>query len=249
MQDDAKTWIARHQVPIYFVLAFAVSWGAVLFIVHGSHLSPNLGTQRDVLPVLLAMLAGPSGAAILLTGLIHGNAGLRAWLAGARKWRLEARWYAVALLTAPFMTIALFLTLSFVSPEAIAGTLPIKPALVLFSVVLGLIAGVFEELGWTGFAVAELSRRYGVLASGLIVGVLWGAWHLIAVVSSADTSSISLPPVLVVSLALFIVLPIFRILMVWVYERTGSLLLAILMHASLTASSLMLTLAGVGGPL
>jgi CAAX protease family protein len=37
---------------------------------------------------------------------------------------------------------------------------------------------------------------------------------------------------------LFSWLPAFRILMVWVYDRTGSLLVAMLMHGSLTATQL-----------
>ena len=34
--------------------------------------------------------------------------------------------------------------------------------------------GLLEELGWTGFAVRRLRQRYGVLRTGLFVGVLWG---------------------------------------------------------------------------
>ena len=39
-----------------------------------------------------------------------------------------------------------------------------------------MVGGIFEELGWTGFAMPTLLRRmrYGVLTTGLIVGVLWG---------------------------------------------------------------------------
>jgi hypothetical protein len=39
--------------------------------------------------------------------------------------------------------------------------------------------GFFEELGWTGFATPRLRLRHGFLATGLIVGVPWGAWHLL----------------------------------------------------------------------
>jgi membrane protease YdiL (CAAX protease family) len=110
------------------------------------------------------------------------------------------------------------------------------------SIVVGLIVGIFEELGWTGFAVPTLLRmRYGVLSTGLIVGVLWGAWHLLGndIWASVATSG-RLPPALfavVVGLVLLVgQLPAYRVLMVWVYERTnGSLLLAMLMHASYSA--------------
>jgi len=43
-------------------------------------------------------------------------------------------------------------------------------------------------------------------------------------------------------------LPVYRVLMVWVYDRTGSLLVAMLMHASLSASTLILQPLATGGP-
>jgi uncharacterized protein len=102
-----------------------------------------------------------------------------------------------------------------------------------------------EELGWTGFAVPTLLRlRYGVLCTGLIVGLLWGAWHfLVAYWGSGTTSgTLSLPAVL------FYVgsLPAYRVLMVWVYDRTGeSMLVAMLMHAVFSASMLIMQPLGI----
>jgi uncharacterized protein len=46
-------------------------------------------------------------------------------------------------------------------------------------IAVGLGAGFFEELGWTGFAIPRMRLRYGILSTGLIVGVLWGAWHFL----------------------------------------------------------------------
>lgn len=101
---------------------------------------------------------------------------------------------------------------------------------------MGLVVGIFEELGWTGFATPRLRLRYCVLATGLIVGLLWGAWHFILAFWASGSSSrtLSLPHFLPWVLYNIGVLPVYRVLMVWVYDRTGSLLLAILMHASLT---------------
>jgi len=110
-------------------------------------------------------------------------------------------------------------------------------------------AGFFEELGWTGFAVPALRLRYGVLTTGLLVGGLWGAWHLLAAVWGIGNRSGALPLALFVTLDLFSALPAFRVLMVWVYGRTGSLLVGMLMHSSLTSSLLILTPLTTGVPL
>jgi membrane protease YdiL (CAAX protease family) len=143
--------------------------------------SPELLGTRFAL-VLLAWLAGPSVASILMTGLVHGRDGFRDLLTRMTKWRVGARWYAVALLTAPLLVTAVLLALSLTSPEYLPTILTTsdKVSLLLLGIVGTLVGGIFEELGWTGFATPTLLRRmrYGVLPTGLIVGVLWGVAHL-----------------------------------------------------------------------
>jgi membrane protease YdiL (CAAX protease family) len=237
-----KAFIERRPLPTYFALTFAISWGGVLLVIGGPGGIRGTTAQTDPLfPfVYLAMLAGPSVAGILLTGLVHGRAGLRRFLSRSLKWRVGARWYAVALLTAPLLMTATLFALSLTSPIFLPGifTSPDKASLLLFGIAVGLGAGFFEELGWTGFAVPGVRLRYGGLATGLIVGGLWGAWHFLVVVWGIGSSAGALSLILFVPLDLFSFLPAYRVLMVWVYDRTGSLLVAMLMHASLTASML-----------
>jgi len=239
-----KSFIKRHALPAYFALTFAISWGGVLVVIGGPGGIRGVSAQSDPLfPfVYLAMLAGPSVAGILLTGLVHGRAGLREFLDRLLEWHVDARWYAVALLTAPLLITATLLILSLISPTFLPGILtsPDKASLLLFGIAVGLGAGFFEELGWTGFAAPALRRRYGVLTTGLIAGGLWGAWHFLVVVWGIGSSAGALPLALFVPLDVFSFLPAYRVLMVWLYDRTGSLLVAMLMHASLTASMLIL---------
>jgi len=168
-----------------------------------------------------------------------GRAGFRDLLARLTRWRVGARWYAVALLTAPLLFTAIILVLSLTSSESLP-TIVIsegKATLLLMGIIAGLVIGIFEELGWTGFAIPTLMRlRYGVLGTGLIVRVMWGAWHwLVAFWSSSIASG---EPVLVSFLLdSFLFLVAFRVLMVWIFDRTGSLLVAMLMHASLVFSA------------
>ena len=89
--------------------------------------------------------------------------------------------------------------------------------------------------------------RYGVLTTGLIVGLLWGAWHFLVNLWGSDTSSGGLSLAFFLPAVLFSFLPAYRVLMVWVYDRTGSLLMAILMHASLLAFWLISTPTAISG--
>jgi uncharacterized protein len=236
--------IKSHPVPTYFALAFAISWGGLLVVGPPDGTSGTTWQSDPRLPFLvLAMLAGPSVAGLLLTGVVSGRAGLRELLSRLLRWRIGARWYAVALLTAPLVFMAVHFSLSLISPVFLPGIL--TASLLLPGIAGALVVGFFEELGWTGFAIPRLRLRYGVLATGLIVGLPWGAWHLLTNdIWIGSTHSGGLPLALFLTVNGFSLLlgqlTAYRVLMVWVYDRTGSLLVAMLMHASLSACTFIL---------
>ena len=245
-----RAFIKSHPVLSYYAMVFAISWGGILLVVGlGPGGIPATKEQVGALMpfMLLALFAGPSVAGILMTGLLYGREGFRNLLARITRWRVGARWYAVALLTAPLLVTATLLAFSLSSPEFLPRlfTSDEKATLLLFGIAAGLIGGgLLEELGWTGFTVPTLLRlRHGVLATGLIVGLLWGAWHFLIAFWASGTSSGALSLANYLPAVLFYVgsLPAYRVLMVWVYERTAeSMLVAMLMHASFSASMLIL---------
>jgi membrane protease YdiL (CAAX protease family) len=234
-----QTFIKRHSMLTYYTLVFVISWAGVILVVGPGGFPGTIEEFMTIGPVVyLAMLAGPSVAGLLLTGLLYGRAGFRELLSRLLKWRVGARWYVAALLTAPLLMTAIPLALSLFSPEflPVIFTTDDKASLLLSGLAAGLMVGIFEELGWTGFAIPRLRQRHGVFATGLIVGFLWGAWHFLLFWDSGSFSG-ALPLALLL-MRLFSWLPAYRVLMVWVYDRTESLLVAMLMHASLTASQL-----------
>jgi membrane protease YdiL (CAAX protease family) len=241
-----KAFIKRQPLPTYFALTFAISWGAILIVV-GPGGIPVTTEQSGMLG--LAMLFGPNVAGILLTGLASGRVGLRELLSRLLRWRVGARWYAVAILTAPLSTVAVLLALSLLSPEflPVIVTSDNRATLLLTGIAAGFMVGLFEELGWTGFAVPRLRLRYGIITTGLIVGLLWGAWHFILFWERGSFSG-ALSLALLLG-RLFSWLPAYRVLMVWVYDRTGSLLVAIVMHVSLVASTVIVEPPLTGGAL
>jgi CAAX protease family protein len=242
-----KAFIKKHPVLTYYALVFAMSWGGILLIVGGPGGIPGSSEQVETLMplVLLALFAGPSVAGLLTIRLVAGRAGLHDLLSRLLRWRVGARWYAAALLSAPLMVTTVLLALSLFSPEFIPGivTTDNKIALLLFGIGWGLLGGgLLEELGWTGFAVPALRLRYAALTTALIVGLLHGTWHfLIALWAGGSFSGGQWATYLLGILAFYLgALPAYRVLMVWLYDRTGSLLVTMLMHASLSASTLIL---------
>jgi len=221
-------------------LTFAISWGGFLLAVgpHGFS-SANWETQGSTVAAVFAMLAGPSLAGIILTAVLDGREGVRDLGSRLTIWRVGGRWYLIALLPAPLLSAALLLALSLTSPLFVAEN---KLAVLIASAAAGMTT-VLEEVGWTGFAVPRLRRRYSVLATGLIVGVMWGFWHLLQQIWISGTYSGSLPRAVYLPLSFLSAvagLTAYRVLMVWVYKHTASLLVVTLMHASLTASNIFL---------
>ncbi len=248
--STVELFIKKHSVPIYYALVFAISWGGA-FALFGPGIF--LGTEKITFVgegplAYLVFLAGPSMAGILLVGLVNGRTGLRAVQSRLFNWRVGVRWYVVALLTAPLLMTAILGVLSLISPVFLPAiiTTDDKVNLLVPGIVVGLMVPIFEELGWTGFAIPELRKRYGILTAGLIVGLLWGAWHFPLFSASASSSGV-VPPVLYVAALLFSWLPPYRVLMVWVYDHTKSLLVAMLMHMPIVVSQFVLIPAAISG--
>lgn len=248
-------FVRRHPVTAFYALVFAISWGGILLVIGGPGAIPGSGEQieRLTLPVLLALFAGPSIGGIVMTGIASGRAGFRELLSRLLLWRVSLRWYAAAILFAPFLVTTVLVALALLSPAFIPAvvTADNKVTLVLFGMGWGLLGGgLLEELGWTGFAAPKLRRRHSALTTALIVGFLWGTWHiLIALWMGGSFAEGQWTPYLRGVLVFYLAaLPAFRVLLVWIYDRTESLLLVMLMHASFSASMLILQPPLAGAP-
>lgn len=253
----ARGFIRKHPLPCYFTLTFVLSWGCIVLAVWASTggLTPTPEQFRATVPITVpAMLLGPGVAGLLLTGVVSGRAGYRELGAGLLKWRVPGRWYAVGLLVAPVTMGGVVLGLWLVSGDYAPGLASSGDVagMVIVGVVLGLVVGLLEEIGWTGFAIPRALQRYTILGTGVLVGILWSAWHFF--VSYWGGSGANGGIAVSVFMSLWLVgllagqLTAYRVLMVWVYERTRSLLLVVLMHASLTTFQFILNPLTPGWP-
>lgn len=241
-----RHFLQRHPLALFLFLTFSISWAAVL-LAAGTGGLPATPDNQAVLG--MAILLGPTLAGLIATGIVQGKQGFRTLLARLVHVRVGVRWYAVALLTAPVATLGALLLLSPSSPSFTPAfiTATDKGGLVVMGVVAGVMVGLFEELGWTGFAAPAFRARYGVVASGLLIGVAWGLWHL-PLFWEPHVFTEGLPLALLLA-RLLSWLPAYRVLMVWLHDRTQSLFVTILMHVSLVASTILLEPALEGVPL
>lgn len=254
--NDARSWIGRHPVVCYYLGAFAISWGGTLIAIGGPcHLLQGEATARVGAVVIMTTVLGPAASAVAMTAALGGKAGLRDLAARLLRWRVDARWYAAAVLTAPFSVTAALLGLSLHSPDFLPAYLTAREPAVpgAFEVtgpsilVAAAAAGVFEELGWTGFVAPRLTAQFGAIVAGLVMGLLWGLWHLVSNLWGSADAAGTLPLAVYMAALLFTFLPPYRVLMVQIYVRTQSGFIAMLMHASLVTFWLVSMPQGIHG--
>ena len=223
-----ESFVTRHPAIAYFALTFALSWlGA--FTVAAPHLLRGKAIPKFAgLMMFPAMLLGPSAVGILLTCFIDGGSGLRDLFSRMGRVRVSAGWYAALLIPPVLVLTVLYVMQTFVSPD-------FAPNRFLVGISFGFVAGFFEEIGWTGYAFPKMRRTDSALAPAILLGLLWGAWH-IPVVDYLGTSTPHGAYWLAFFLSFTAAMTAMRVLIAWLYSNTNSVLLAQLLHASSTGS-------------
>jgi membrane protease YdiL (CAAX protease family) len=209
--------VATHQeLALFLAAAFALTWLGFLPMILG-HVDP---ASTAGFFLLLLGIGAPSLTAFVLAGVRGGRGGLRRLWRGGTRWRVSPIWYAAvfgipALASGAAWTVAAGLGVE----TAFNAWIP--------ALISGLLAGLLEEFGWTGYAYPALQARYGFLRAGVVMGVIVATWHLPFFLSSWTTQSVSSFPLFLLTLVAA------RILFGWVYTGSGgSILLAVLLHAS-----------------
>ncbi|WP_236796463.1 CPBP family intramembrane glutamic endopeptidase [Amycolatopsis sp. GM8] len=228
-----RSLVARHPLASFFTLAFALSWLAwtpYVLSENGLGLAPIrfpvIMGSTQLLGVLPGAYLGPILSAFLVTALADGRPGLRRWLGRFLKWRVSWRWYVGVLLGVP-------LALTLTSLPFSGG--PHLPAVTVFGVyVIGLVfqmltTGLAEEPGWRDFALPRMQPRFGPLRGTLILGVLWGLWHLPLFLTEWGGPDVQ--PLQVVEFV--VAATMISVVMTWVFNRTReSLPVAMILHTS-----------------
>lgn len=229
--------LKRYPVASYFTLTFTISWTGALAIAAPRLLGGEALPKFTGIMMFPIMLLGPSLAGIVLTGMTEGQKGLPDLFSRMKRVRIPVRWYA-ALFIPPAMMLSVLLCLkTFVSPI-------FAPNRFFVGISFGMVAGFFEEIGWTGYAFPKMAEKGNPLASSLLLGVLWGTWHL-PVIDYLGTATPHGAYWFRYFLAFAAAMAAMRVLIAWIYTNTKSVPLAQLMHASSTGSLVLLSPPGV----
>jgi uncharacterized protein len=212
----------RRSAPLvaFFVAAFTWSW-AVWALATRIDLP---GALPDVLVV--AGRFGPTLAAIVVTLVVAGRTGLVGLLASLRRWRAPASlWLTATLGPVAVVLAAIGLAAALGTPPGEFND-PGTAYLIIPAFVVILVAGgpLGEELGWRGFALDRLQARVGPVAASVLLGLIWGLWHLPLFLDPSQVQS-SLPLPLYLGQTLTT-----AVIYTWLWNRTGSLPLVLVLH-------------------
>jgi membrane protease YdiL (CAAX protease family) len=255
--ERLRSAVKRFSVPLFFIFAYAISWTCWLFtnrlfvdyedVLQGAKSillvsEIPLAFRIGILPAILMSTYGPAISAIILTALMSGKAGLREFFGRIVRWRIGIRFY----LAVTLLPLALHL-LPYGVAWLLGGELPSFAPISLMAA-LGIFISNFlrsggqEELGFRGFAQPRLREKFGAIGTSVIIGVLWFLWHFPLYIWISGTSQYGIS---LVNGVIWQVAATF--LFTWVYDRTDSILIHMLLHASINSIGVLLP-AGIPHP-
>lgn len=219
-------FLKRHSLVIGILLMFVLTWPIDL---------ANSGVLPFQVPFAVYIMLGWGFvvASLIMTGLTLGREGVITLLKRFLIWRVGWKWFLVAFLLFPaiFFSAVLLnaaftrtpIDFSSVFAHQIFGPAASLPLFILPFLPFDAITNG-EEIGWRGYVLPRLQAKHTALVSSLIVGVIWGLWHLPKFLAPGNTSPFGWFMVKIIVEA---------ILYTWLYNNTqGSLLLVTLFHAS-----------------
>ncbi len=227
-----KGFLQRHQLVTYFVLAYVITW-----IIVSPLVASALGLLHLSIPPQIHYLGayGPLLAAVIVTGITGGAAGLRELGTRMIKWRVGIVWILIALFSPALLfalsAVILRLTGTPWPDFSQFGRSEDFPTFGLIAnwIIWTLTLGIGEETGWRGFALPRLQKNHSALTATLILTVFWALWHVPAFFYRPQYLGLGV----VGTIGFFLLLIPGAIFLTWLYNSTrGSILMVALWHGA-----------------
>ena len=225
-KSNWRAWIHSHPLLVYFALVFSTTWGMGGIFLFAPAVGRAFGSSSALMnPLFYAAVYAPTVSSLALTALLGGGAGLRQLLGRLLPWRAGIECYVIVLAGYPLAGLLAGQAAGLFG--AAQGSMPnwahfygaLLPALVVDPGPLG------EELGWRGFALPRMLERWRPLTASLILGLIWGIWHLPAFfIAGLPQNHMALPVFFLGTISL-------SVADTWLFLRArGNLLPPILVH-------------------
>ncbi len=226
MHDVSSPPNSRANLPLFFGLVFLISLPIY-------YLASFVAGEMVMLVGLVLALA-PILAGLILVFRENGSDGVKSFLRRSfdNKRITNKIWYLPILFFWPVLFSLASGVLSLMGETTPDPLFPILAAPILF--VLFFIFALFEELGWMGYAFEPMQERWKALKAGLLLGIIWGLWHIpMYILAGQEPQWIIWQVISLITI---------RILIVFIFNNTGkSVLGTILFHAAYNLCTLSFT--------
>ncbi len=210
----------------FLIIAFGIPWGLfALFALFPKWIATTFGPLGGRHPLFILGVYAPAIAAFSLVLAKAGPAGLGRFLTRLTLWRAHPAWWAFLLVGVPLI----FVIGSAFKGNLFTYALPFDSlGAALGAIGFMLILGPMEEFGWRGVALPLLQRRLAPIWASLVLGLIWGLWHMPAfLMSGTPQSAWDFTPFVVGAVAISLILtPLFN-------ASGGSILLSMMFHFQL----------------
>lgn len=208
MQNKYKNFL---KFILFTFLISWISWGLLIVLKEDIFILRVLGAYGPLLSLTLLILLNKDR--ILKNRLLK----------SLRVWKVNIWWYIFAIFaTAIVAILAVLINNLLFEPVSFTS---IDPIFILIAIPYVLITSVLgEEAGWRGYALNFLNKSIGSIKGSIILGTIWGLWHLPLFYISTDFHQ-SIPFLLFLAQCIFM-----TFIYTWIYARTKSLLIQHLFH-------------------
>lgn len=216
----------RYLAILFVVLTFIFTWSIEIPTALSKY-----GYLTIKIPKGIQMLStfAPGIVAIILTIIFLGKPGIAALLASLVRWKLKLNWFLFAIGAGIVFTGLSILIYTWIYKQSIRLEQP--GILLIYLFVLFFLSPLWEEIGWRGFLLPQLEKYFSAIKSSLIIGFVWGLWHLpiiLALNPYGNKTPIYFSFIFIGCFAL-------SVLQTWLYKSTISLLACVLFHDSINA--------------
>jgi len=213
---------------LFLLIVYASTWALYLSF----HAAAATGSAQAVYAFLFGTVWTPSVAALILSAS-EGRTSCIELLGRLFRRTHGLEWFVIA---AVLPCVAVWLATGaakLVGDSAPRPGLPLWPSIVGMQLITGAVG---EELGWRGFLLPRLSRRFGFTSAAILGGVLWSGWHI------AGTLFQGLGPQAAPLIPFLAFVAVFGVFLAFVFARTGHVLASMVAHLSLNVTT---ALAGI----
>lgn len=228
--------ICRRPFVSFSIAAYCFSWTFWLISVE---------IPEGAISLLLFHLAGFGPLVAALVVLKAQGRSLHLWLHCLFKWRLHPGWYLFAFGFPILLIVIVSLIYQLLGNSLDFSDWPTRLLAYLPTWLgLALVGGGNEEPGWRGFGLPTLQQRYSPFVATCILGLVWALWHLPLLAANPDVVSgaMSTRDILLVAGVTLVSITTHAFWYTWLINRTGSVLLCIILHASYNAANSLLLL-------